>query len=123
MKITTQTRNIFTKAFQQMPSVFISHQFNNKCREYGLEQNFIENDNTTKFLKSECNKLSRYGWQKNNFKTEFNNLELEIFSKTKVINDSNFNLTEEIKIENAIKLLKGTGKYKISIVREQWIEI
>jgi hypothetical protein len=87
-------------ALEKMPVIFSSNEFSDKCKNLGIQDEFIKKGNLGKYLHRHCSQHnSKRMWSKQ--------------KTSKVINTN---------IEQAIALLKSEG-YKISKQIVEWKEL
>lgn len=101
------------KALDQMPDEFSSRTFNKAARLIGEPDAWTNADQSWYFLKFNCTIIKgTKSWRKNSASNLFNNIIKE--NKNDIINYN---------IDDAIKFLLNTGKYKIYVKTEEFKEI
>ena len=110
--MTNDEMQICDKAFQKMNDQFSSRQFNKALRFFGLSDSFIDQDKAYYYLKMNCRIVKgKRTWIKNDSKSFFD----DIIEKNLI--------PIENQINDAIELLKSTGKYKIYFKEEKLVPI
>ena len=107
-------KQICNEAFKKMGDQFSSREFGKAIRFLGLTDEFIENDKAYYFLKMNCRIIKgTRTWIKETAKSFWDDLREKNEKEPTIINA----------IDEALKLLIGTGKYKIYIKTEEYKEI
>ena len=102
--LTKEQIEICNKAFQKMPDEFSSREFGKLIRLYGLDDRFVDSNKMLYYLKGYSRLIKgRRTWIKNDAKNFID----DIIDKNKPV------INEQDAINEAIKLLVSTGKYKI----------
>lgn len=111
--LSEKEQQICDKAFSKMNDQFSSRQFGKALRHYGLTTEFILCDKAYTYLKMNARIIK-------GTKSYIKNVAKNIFTD---IQNNNENDIVSNDIDQAIKLLINTGKYKIYIKTEEFKEI
>ena len=96
---------VCTKTLKTMKTEFSSNRFSKKLKSLGVDSYFITSKGMKEFLEDNCDKgPSKRMWIKRS------TVEAPITNNDDVI-------------AHAIKILKGTGKYRIMQKTEEWTEL
>jgi hypothetical protein len=109
-------KQICDNAFEKMQDQFSSREFNKALVFFGIKDisDFVNQNKSFYYLKMNCRILKgRRTWIKKNAKSFWDDMREQNKEQPKIIDA----------INDALKLLIGTGKYKIYVKTEEYKEI
>jgi hypothetical protein len=114
--LSEKEKQICDNAFLKMQDQFSSREFNKALIFFGIQNisQFVNENKSYYYLKMNCRLLQgRRTWLKNNAKSFWDDIKQENKEEPKIIDA----------INDALKILIGTGKYKIFVKTEEYKEI